>query len=307
MTGRRRRKSWNWAVPVVLLAVAVLMARTCRIPRVRRVAEAPAPVSVTARPAHPARVAWPGGAKCAVSLTFDHAYASQLDKGVRILDAYALKGTFYVDIKPVKQRIAEWRKAVESGHEIGNHTFSHPCSSGYSFEREPGAGKPLEDLTPEWMEQDILAASAELKRLLGVSPRTFSYPCGETYTGWGEGVRSYVPVVARNFLVGRGFGLDFANRPGDCDLAKVNAIASDGYSLEMYMAKVNQAMKDGDWVIFCGHAFSETKGPASTRTPEFGRFCDWLANNRGRAWTATVAEIGEYIVKARAGAAGGKM
>lgn len=305
MAGRRRRQGLGWLVPVAVLVLAVGVSRTCRMPRVRRVADVPPPAHAAVRPAKPSKVVWPGGAKCAVSLTFDHAYASQIDKGMRILDAYALKATFYVDIAPVQRRPVDWRRAVASGHEIGNHTLSHPCSSGYKAEREKENPMPLESVTPEWMEGDIMAAGAEIKRLLGVTPRTFAYPCGETYTGWGQGVRSYVPVVARNFIVGRGFGLDFANRPGDCDLAKVNALASDGYSHEMYMAKVRQAMKDGDWVVFCGHAISETKGRISTIAPEFGRFCDWLANNRGKVWTATVAEVGEYIVKSRAGLAGG--
>jgi len=290
-----RGKIAGLGVAITIIAVAAVLVRTCRTPRT---------------PRGPARgfdrtvISWPGGVKAAVSLTFDHAFPSQLDRAIPILEAHGLRASFYVNIGRVRKRLDGWRNAVASGHEVGNHTLRHPCSGDYAFERSRRQENDLEIYTLEAVENDIEAANAEIRRLLGVSPRTFAYPCGEMFVGRGEGTQSYVPVVARLFLAGRGFGLDFTNSPGYCDLAKVNALASDGYTFEMYMRQVNKAGARGDWVIFCGHAIGDTRGPDTTLAGELDRLCAWLDGNRKLVWTGTVAEVADYIEKARAGRQG---
>src|ERR1022692_4817337 len=72
---------------------------------------------------------WPEGKRVAVSLSFDDARASQVDVGLPLLDKYGVKATFYVNPTGDKwtTRLAGWKKAAAEGHEIGNHTMSHPC------------------------------------------------------------------------------------------------------------------------------------------------------------------------------------
>jgi peptidoglycan/xylan/chitin deacetylase (PgdA/CDA1 family) len=169
---------------------------------------------------------WPEGRQAAVSLSFDDARLSQVDLGLGVLDACGVKATFYVSIGNLRQRLDGWRAAAAAGHEIGNHTLTHPCSGNFPFAR----GKALEDYTLDGMEAELLGANDEIRRLLGVVPRTFAYPCGQTYVGRGPGVQSYVPLVARHFLVGRAAFNETHNDPGFCDLAQAFSLDGDGKS-----------------------------------------------------------------------------
>src|SRR5437867_2466851 len=90
---------------------------------------------------------WPAGKRAAVSLTFDDARPSQ-SEALRILDAHGVKGTFYISLAAAEQNIEIWRSAVAGGHEIGNHTMSHPCSANFPWARKSA----LEDYTLERME-----------------------------------------------------------------------------------------------------------------------------------------------------------
>ena len=69
---------------------------------------------------------WPEGKKMALSLSFDDARLSQVDNGIPLLDKYGIKATFYVSLGDMIKRLEGWKKAVKSGHEIGNHSLHHP-------------------------------------------------------------------------------------------------------------------------------------------------------------------------------------
>ena len=91
---------------------------------------------------------WPEGKHGAISITFDDARFSQIDTGLPILDEYNAKATFYVSIGSLKKRLDDWKKAAANGHEIGNHSLTHPCSGNFSFAYE----KALENCGCRLME-----------------------------------------------------------------------------------------------------------------------------------------------------------
>ena len=286
-----------FGVAVSILVLAVFAARACRKPGPIR---NPSPVS------SPARITWPAGIKAAVSISFDHSTQSQLEKGIPILDRHGIKASFYPDIPELKKRLTGWRKAAVAGHEIGNHSLHHPCSAGFRFERKRGEKYALEGESLESVEGDIMEANAELTEIFGKVPRTFAYPCGEIFVGRGAESRSYVPVVARHFIAGRGFNLDFSNDPAACDLMKVNALAVDGWSYASFIRAIEQAAKSGDWVVFCGHGVEPRGGKYPAISPvELEKVCAWLEQHKGEIWTGTVAEVAEYITENR-GKTGGK-
>ncbi|NQT50540.1 polysaccharide deacetylase family protein, partial [bacterium] len=99
-----------------------------------------------------ASFAWPEGQRAALSLTFDDARLSQVDRGIPILDSHGAKGTFYVSPGSARQRLEGWRAAVAAGHEIANHSLNHPCSGNFPFARE----KALENYTLDEMERELL-------------------------------------------------------------------------------------------------------------------------------------------------------
>ena len=74
---------------------------------------------------------WPEGKKMGLSLTFDDGRNSQIDKGIPLFDKYGVKGTFYVSTQNIVGRTEKWRRAAANGHEIGNHTLSHPCTGNF--------------------------------------------------------------------------------------------------------------------------------------------------------------------------------
>ncbi len=233
---------------------------------------------------------WPAGKRAAVSLTFDDARPSQIDRGIPILDAHGVKATFYVSPANLPRRLDGWRAAVANGHEIGNHTMTHPCSGNFAFAR----ANALEDYTLERMETELLNANAECDRLLGVVPRTFAYPCGQSFVGRGESLKSYVPLVARHFVVGRGAFSEIHNDPSFCDLACVTGLDGDDKPFEQLKAMVDRAAADGGWLVLFGHEVGEG-GHQVTRADALDALCRYCLDPANGVWIDTVAAIGAYV------------
>lgn len=61
-----------------------------------------------------------------VSLTVDDAwYGYQVERVLEISRSFGLKMTFFPVGRVISGQAELWRRAVEEGHEIGNHTFNH--------------------------------------------------------------------------------------------------------------------------------------------------------------------------------------
>ena len=234
---------------------------------------------------------FPGRARAAVSVTFDDARPSQLDRGIPVLDAHGLRATFYALPRPLAKRVDDWKRVVSTGHEIGNHTMTHPCSAN----KDPSRPNPLEDVTLDFIVNDIARADDEIDSLLGVRPRTFAYPCGQTAVGRGELKASYVPVVARQFLAGRGYKSESANDPAVCDAALLDAFHGDGMAADELLDLVEDAIAHEQWAIFALHDVGDG-GKWEIAVDQLDRFCARLADDR-RVWVAPVAEVAERLTK----------
>jgi peptidoglycan-N-acetylglucosamine deacetylase len=242
---------------------------------------------------------WPHEKRAAISLSFDDARVSQIDTGLALLSEHHVKVTFFVEAGNIGHRVEGWKKAVADGHEIGNHSMTHPCTGNYVFSRH----NALEDYSLRMMAAQLDEANAEIERLLGVKPRTFAYPCGQKFVGRGVDVRSYVPLVAERFLVGRGYLDESPNDPAFCDLAQAMGTPFDDMDFEPIKKIVDQAAKDGRWVIFVGHDIGK-RGYQVTNSRALAALCDYLTDPARGMWLGTVGEIGEYIRQQRAGSAG---
>jgi peptidoglycan/xylan/chitin deacetylase (PgdA/CDA1 family) len=205
-----------------------------------------------------------------------------------------VKVTFFVQAENIRKRLDGWKKAVADGHEIGNHSMTHPCTGNYSFSR-PNA---LEDYSLEMMAAQLDGASSEIESLLGVKPRTFAYPCGQKFVGRGRDVRSYVPLVAERFLVGRGYLDESANDPEIVDLAQAMGTPFDDMDFDRMKALVEDAAKDGRWVIFVGHEIGK-RAFQVTDTAALEALCEYLKDPAHGIWLGSVAEIGAYVQEHR--------
>src|SRR5688572_16206134 len=136
------------------------------------------------------RVSWPGGARIAVMLTLDFAAEtlwlsrdpsnarrpgtlSQGTYGAKVgvpkiletLGDAGVKGTFFVPGWTVEHHTDRAEMILKGGHEIGHHSYSHAW---------PDPDAPERDV--EEMERGL----DSLKRVLGVVPKGYRSPAGET-------------------------------------------------------------------------------------------------------------------------------
>ncbi len=269
---------------MLLFATALLLAAAAVLP----VASSPA------RSRTAAEFPWPSGKRCAVSLTFDDARLSQPDAGIPLLDRLGIKATFYVSPDDLARRVDGWKAAVRAGHEVGNHTMTHPCTGNYAFSLR----NALEDYTLERMAREIDDASRTIEAALGVKPDSFAYPCGQTFVGRGREVRSYVPLVAERFATARGWLGEDANDPAVCDLVQLLGMESDGKTFEQVKPLLDKAAGEGRWLILAGHEMAE--GDYQTTSLKMlealGRYVNDPANG---IWVDTVSRVGRYIRERR--------
>jgi len=237
---------------------------------------------------------WPAGKRVAVSLTFDDARPSQADVGIPILNAAGMKATFYVTPARVPERLSAWKEAVRAGHEIGNHSVRHPCTGNFPFARE----KALEEYTTAQMAEELAEANGEIRRLLGVQAVTFAYPCGQKFVGRGRDLESYVPLVAEQFLAGRGWRDEGANDPAFCDPAQLMGVEFDGLTFEQLKTLVDAAAANGFWLVLAGHEIGEP-GRQTTRADTLRAFCEYARDPQNGVWVDTVANVARYVMEQR--------
>jgi hypothetical protein len=236
---------------------------------------------------------WPDGKRCAVSFSFDDARPTQLDNGIPILDEFGVRGTFYVSLQPLCAARERWQAVIASGHEIGNHTVNHPCSANYHW-----CKVHLEDYTLDRVAAELDDAQAAIEREVGVRPQTFAYPCGNTFVGRGEQTQSYVPLVSRRFLAGRGFRNETTNKPALCDLAHVAGVDADRHPFEVLKTWIDRAIERGAWLCFVNHNVSPSLDQA-IRPDTLRRLCEY-ASTSPAVWVGTIAEVARHVRLTRA-------
>jgi len=242
----------------------------------------------------PGTFPWPEGKRVAVSLSFDDAHPSQADAGLSILGRHQVRATFYVMPVAVQKNLDAWKRVRDAGHEIGNHTLTHPCSGNFQWSR----ARALEDLTLDQMRTDIAAADVEIHRLLGVRPATFAYPCGQTFVGRGVERRSYTPVIAEHFVAGRGFRQEVHNDPSYCDLAHVGAFDFDETTFAHFLARLRTAETERGWLVLAGHEVS-VAGRQSVLAETLDAVCRHCCEPANGIWIETMAAVAAYICRVR--------
>jgi peptidoglycan/xylan/chitin deacetylase (PgdA/CDA1 family) len=233
---------------------------------------------------------WPEGKRAAVSLTFDDSRVSQVDAGLAVLNKAGVKATFYAQAPAIEQRLAGWKQAVAEGHEIGNHTLSHPCTGNYPFSRN----NALEAYDLKKMAEQLDENSRRIHTLLGVTPKDFAYPCGLKFVGRGTQTKSYVPLIAQRFLSGRGYLDEAPNDPSFTDLAQAMGTPFDDLDFDHMKQLVVDAVNNGSWIIFVGHDMG-SRAYQTTDLDALARLCAYLKDPANGIWVGTVEQIGTYV------------
>ncbi len=230
------------------------------------------------------RFAWPDGRRAAVSLTYDDGLDSQLDNAVPQLDALGLKATFFVTGENMDARLKDWVALSRQGHEIADHTQSHPCElAAYSAET--------------FELQEIGAMERYLDDNFGPSrARTFAYPCGMTDLGAGtpaEQHARYLKLVRANFVAARTVGgepNDPARVVRDRFVLHAFEPTYDADRTDLAIAYVNRAIARGRWAILIFHEVLDKRvGEGDTSIAVHGAILKWLAD--ASVWCAPMSKV----------------
>jgi peptidoglycan/xylan/chitin deacetylase (PgdA/CDA1 family) len=236
---------------------------------------------------------WPLGARAAVSLSYDDGLDSQLEQVVPALEARGLKGTFFLVQENVDERIDDWIKVGGLGHEIGNHTVSHPCVLGGYTEAA-------------FAEREILPMEAYLDHHFGPRPvRTFAYPCGFLGLGRGDMRRRlgrYRQALEQTFAAAR----TVAGAPNDPARVATDRLDLQAFEptydvdgVEPAIRYLDAALARGAWAILVFHEVLPARmgeGDTSIRTHE--RILDLIAQRP--LWCAPMGEVFTHLCGSKA-------
>ncbi len=232
---------------------------------------------------------WPDQKTMALSLTWDDGRSSQVEVGTPILNKYGIKATFYVVPSAVQRSLDGWKQAVQDGHEIGNHSLTHPCSGNFLWARD----KALEEMKLSDIRNELVTANSQLNEILGVEATEFAYPCGQTFVGRGFDTQSYVPVVSGEFMSGRTWLDEAPNDPAYCDLSQITGMEMDGKDFKYILNLIETARKDGLWLVLAGHDIG-SKGSQTTEVKMLNKLLKYLSESDD-IWVAPVGEISNYV------------
>lgn len=237
--------------------------------------------------------AWPQGQCGAVSLTFDDGMRSQLEVGAPLLDRYGVRATFYVNPKEgYAETLAPWAAVADAGHEVGNHTISHPCSQNFAFISENGR-RGLEEMSLEDIAWEIDETNRRLGELFPQQgPVSFAYPCYQPFVGRGRTRQSYVPVVLARCVAGRGRG-EQSNDPRYCDVGYLWSWPCERLTAHTMIGIVEQAIRQERWAVLTFHGIHE--GHLSVAAGDLEELAAHLARHADRVWSAPVAEVASWV------------
>lgn len=242
--------------------------------------------------AQAAPFAWPGGARAAVSLAYDDALDSQLDIALPALDKAGLKATFYLQLSQpsVRLRMADWRAAAGRGHELGNHSLFHQCSSEVAGRDWVSPERDLARTSARQMQEQVELANVMLTAIDGRRERTYTAPCGDLLASG----KPYLPPLAAHFVAIKAGGADRvpASLAG-LDPYAVPVFAPVGLSGTQLIEIVKRAAEAGTMANLTFHGIGGDYLSVSREAHE--ELLAYLAQNRKVYWTDTFVNIMKHV------------
>jgi hypothetical protein len=223
---------------------------------------------------------WSGFRTAAITYTFDDNLSHQLSIAIPIFNNYGFKATLYTVASSGWVWPANWtglQNAAAQGHEIGNHTATHPSNwcSLTSAQQEPEYD----------ISRGIINAYIPGNQCLTVA---YPYCCAK-----------YETMTATYFIAGR-----------TCSGAIVPATPSNFYQISSFIlgtsginttagiiAKDNQAASSGGWAVYLIHAVdgSEGGGYSPLSSTILDESLQYLDANRETFWVNTFLNVVKYI------------
>lgn len=236
--------------------------------------------------------AWPHSALGAVSLTYDDGIDNHLDIAMPQLEAHGMRGTFYLipGEKRIHSRVQDWKNAFHRGHEIGNHTWSHP-GRGVTHTR------PLEEHDPHTIAEEVSKAARWLDSEIGKDPgRTFAYPYAQNGIGTPPLPDAYTAAVLACHPGARLGGYSAPLDPLSLDPVRCRSwLSGERQPAETSISRCLAARQTGGWTLLTFHGIG---GPwIETSAPEHQRLLDWLSSQP--LWVAPVRNVLTWVLQGR--------
>ncbi|MFZ0743834.1 MAG: polysaccharide deacetylase family protein [Terracidiphilus sp.] len=190
-----------------------------------------------------------------ISFTFDDFPRTALLRGGAILSRHGLAGTYYTALGLLGKDspsgelfvLDDLRKALDEGHELGCHTFSHNDSW---------------HTDPKEFEYSITQNRIALAELVpGTQFDSFSYPLSSPRP-------TVKRAAAKHFLCCRGGGQTM--NVGTADLNQLSAyfLEKAQGDIQVVKALIERNKMERGWIIFATHDISPLPSPYGC-TPEF--------------------------------------
>jgi hypothetical protein len=226
---------------------------------------------------------WPGGAKAAVSLTYDGGLPDHLMLVEPLLRTLGLEATFYLSATFFLENPKAWASIADQGHEIGNHSLFGVT----------GPRGELPNWTLEMVDTDLQMTEALLRDYVpGPPDRSFAYPGDNPITSEG----SYEDVVDQHFRWAR-TRQEGLNHAVFCNPHSLRSVLSFKVSGAGLVQKSEEALDLGAWAIFVFEGLGSGRDSCGERDHEL-----LLRHLRARGedlYIAPVRDVAEYIVNAR--------
>ncbi len=221
---------------------------------------------------------WMDGKRSAIVLTFDDGTYDHPKHAIPMLDHYGVKGTFYVN---AAQNYVWHKKALANGHEIANHTNSHPH---------------LLSIAADSLKVEISDFKKELQAQIGAQVTTFAYPYGEG-SEMNPVAYEVQDTVANGHIAGRGvyshgiseFPYDFApNERAYYKLPTLTAVSEQWYYL------VDQCAQDGGLLPIMYHGIGAPEIYENISLERFEKQIQYLKAKGDKVWLTTLANAVKY-------------
>ncbi|NMP31509.1 polysaccharide deacetylase family protein [Thalassotalea sp. M1531] len=240
-----------------------------------------------------AEFSWPNGAKAAISLSYDDALTSHLDNAIPQLNQYGFKGTFYLTLSSptLSTRLADWRATAAQGHELGNHSISHPCRKSLPNRDWVAVENDLDKQTHQQYLKELLNANAWLHAIDGKNTRTLTLPCGDIIV---KG-QSILPALKTHFVGIKTKANKSIVERYNLDVKDAQVWAPHNVNVAALIGYAENAANKGSLANYTFHGIGGDHLSVTKEAHE--ALLKYLASNASLYWVATYREISEYVHK----------
>lgn len=231
------------------------------------------------------------GKQCAVVLTYDDALNVHLDNVITCLDTFGLKGTFYIngEATSIARRMADWRKVAANGHELGNHSLTHPCDGQKEGRSWVSKEKDLSKYSVERAVNEIRITNTLLQAIDGKTERTFAYPCGDAMI---DSV-NYYKKIENEFVGARGVQSGMKQVIA-INLNDINCYSINGQDGDYMINLVKQAQQSRTLLVFLFHGVGGEHN-LNVSLEAHRQLVLYLKQNEKDIWNAPLVDVAKFV------------